>query len=43
MSIHAYSPPLSRTGAYHVAPDGRLEREAQDAEVELRAPAATPV
>lgn len=43
VSIHAYSPPLTRTGAYHVTPDGRLEREAQDAEVELRPAAASPV
>jgi mannose-6-phosphate isomerase-like protein (cupin superfamily) len=37
VTIHAYSPPLRRTGAYRVGPDGELEREAQPFEVELRA------
>ena len=36
VTIHAYSPPLRRTGAYRVGPDGELEREAQPFEVELR-------
>jgi quercetin dioxygenase-like cupin family protein len=36
ITIHAYSPPLRRTGAYRVGDDGELEREAQDYEVELR-------
>jgi mannose-6-phosphate isomerase-like protein (cupin superfamily) len=36
VTIHAYSPPLRRTGAYQVAPDGTLERESQPFEVELR-------
>jgi quercetin dioxygenase-like cupin family protein len=36
VSIHAYSPPLTRTGAYRVTDDGRLEREAMSAEAELR-------
>ena len=27
VTIHAYSPPLRRTGAYRVGPDGVLERE----------------
>ncbi len=36
VTIHAYSPPLRRTGAYRVGADGELEREAQDYEVELR-------
>jgi quercetin dioxygenase-like cupin family protein len=36
VTIHAYSPPLRRTGAYRVAQDGALERESQDFEVELR-------
>jgi quercetin dioxygenase-like cupin family protein len=41
VTIHAYSPPLRRTGAYRVGPDGELQREAQAFEVELRAqPAA---
>ena len=39
VSIHAYSPPLTRTGAYRVTDDGRLEREPQDAREELRAEA----
>lgn len=39
VTIHAYSPPLRRTGAYHVGPDGVLERSAQLAEQELRATA----
>lgn len=37
VTIHAYSPPLRRTGAYRVGSDGALEREAQTFEVELRA------
>lgn len=36
VTIHAYSPPLLRTGAYTVGPDGLLERESQSFEVELR-------
>lgn len=36
MTIHAYSPPLRRTGAYRVGPDGVLERESQPFETELR-------
>jgi quercetin dioxygenase-like cupin family protein len=36
VTVHAYSPPLRRTGAYRVGADGELEREAQDCEVELR-------
>ena len=36
LTIHAYSPPLRRTGAYRVAADGALERESQPFEVELR-------
>jgi mannose-6-phosphate isomerase-like protein (cupin superfamily) len=36
VTIHAYSPPLRRTGAYRVGADGELEREAQPFEVELR-------
>jgi quercetin dioxygenase-like cupin family protein len=35
VTIHAYSPPLRRTGAYRIGPDGELEREAQPFEVEL--------
>ena len=37
VTIHAYSPPLTRTGAYRVTADGRLEREARSGEAELRA------
>ncbi len=36
VTIHAYSPPLRRTGAYRVGTDGELERESQPFEVELR-------
>jgi mannose-6-phosphate isomerase-like protein (cupin superfamily) len=37
VTIHAYSPPLTRTSAYRVGPNGELEREAQSSEVELAA------
>jgi mannose-6-phosphate isomerase-like protein (cupin superfamily) len=37
VTIHAYSPPLARTGAYRIGPDGELERESLPSEVELRA------
>lgn len=37
VTIHAYSPPLRRTGAYRTGAGGRLERESQPFEVELRA------
>jgi quercetin dioxygenase-like cupin family protein len=37
VTIHAYSPPLSRTGAYSVGPDGELQRESLSIEEELRA------
>ena len=36
VTIHAYSPPLRRTGAYRVGAAGELERESQPCEVELR-------
>lgn len=39
VTLHAYSPPLIRTGAYRIAPDGELERELLSSEEELRAPA----
>ncbi len=32
VSVHVYSPPLRRTGAYEVAADGRLLRHAQPGE-----------
>jgi mannose-6-phosphate isomerase-like protein (cupin superfamily) len=37
VTIHAYSPPLIRSGAYRVGPDGELERELRSNEDELRA------
>ncbi|WP_210494190.1 cysteine dioxygenase family protein [Patulibacter sp. SYSU D01012] len=40
VSVHAYSPPLRRTGAYEVADDGRLLRFAQDGDEELAPRAA---
>jgi Cysteine dioxygenase type I len=40
LSLHAYSPPLRRTGAYSIGPDGELERAAQSSEEELRPQAA---
>jgi quercetin dioxygenase-like cupin family protein len=36
VTIHAYSPPLRRMGAYRIGPHGELERESQPFEVELR-------
>jgi len=40
VTIHAYSPPLRRTGAYRVSDAGELERESQPFEAELRPHAA---
>ena len=37
ITLHAYSPPLLRMGAYTVGPEGELEREALSCEQELRA------
>jgi predicted metal-dependent enzyme (double-stranded beta helix superfamily) len=37
ITLHAYSPPLIRMGAYRVGPQGELEREALSCEQELRA------
>src|SRR5947209_16130755 len=37
VTIHAYSPPLARSGAYRLGPDGELEREVLSLEDELRA------
>jgi quercetin dioxygenase-like cupin family protein len=37
VTIHAYSPPLVRTGAYRTGPEGELEREILSIEDELRA------
>jgi mannose-6-phosphate isomerase-like protein (cupin superfamily) len=42
VTVHAYSPPLRRMGAYHIGPDGLLRREAQGSEVQLRAEPALP-
>lgn len=39
VTIHAYSPPLRRMGAYRVDDEGVLERDSQSFELELRAPA----
>jgi hypothetical protein len=42
VTIHAYSPPLTRSGAYRIGLDGELERELLSGEEELRAePALT--
>jgi quercetin dioxygenase-like cupin family protein len=38
ITIHAYSPPLVRVGAYRVRGNGELERLAQSWDEELRAP-----
>jgi len=37
VTIHVYSPPLSRTGAYRIGIEGELEREALPYAAELRA------
>src|SRR5690349_18788729 len=37
VTIHAYSPPLRRTGTYRLGPGGELERTARAYEHELRA------
>jgi len=36
VTIHAYSPPLIRTGAYRLGPEGELRRVAMSVEEELR-------
>ena len=36
VTIHAYSPPLVKTGSYRIGPDGELERELLSTEDELR-------
>jgi Cysteine dioxygenase type I len=41
VTIHAYSPPLQRMGAYVVEPSGALRREVIDESEELRPLAAT--
>jgi mannose-6-phosphate isomerase-like protein (cupin superfamily) len=41
VTIHAYSPPLQRVGAYSVGDDGELMREARDGEQELKAELST--
>src|SRR5947199_4370166 len=40
VTLHAYSPPLARTGAYRIGSDGERERELVSAEEELRAAVA---
>jgi hypothetical protein len=37
VTIHAYSPPLTRMGAYRIGPGGELERQALSYEQTLRA------
>jgi hypothetical protein len=37
VTIHAYSPPLTRTGAYRVGPEGELERTSLPYDEELQA------
>jgi mannose-6-phosphate isomerase-like protein (cupin superfamily) len=37
VTIHAYSPPLTRTGVYRVGETGELQRESLTLEAELRA------
>ena len=37
VTLHAYSPPLIRTGAYRIGPDGELERELLSGAAELHA------
>jgi mannose-6-phosphate isomerase-like protein (cupin superfamily) len=37
VTIHAYSPPLARTGVYRVGAGGELQRESMSLEEELRA------
>ena len=37
VTVHAYSPPLRRMGAYRVGADGELQRKSQPFEQELRA------
>lgn len=36
VTLHAYSPPLVRTGAYRIRPDGELQRELLSIDEELR-------
>jgi hypothetical protein len=43
VTIHAYSPPLRRTGAYRVSADGALQRESLSIAQELRATATVSV
>jgi hypothetical protein len=40
VTLHLYSPPLRRMGAYEVLEDGRLARRSISAEQELAAPTA---
>jgi mannose-6-phosphate isomerase-like protein (cupin superfamily) len=42
VTIHAYSPPLTRMGAYRVGPHGELERESLPSETELQASVTAP-
>jgi hypothetical protein len=40
VTLHLYSPPLRRMGAYEVLPDGRLARRSISADEELGAQVA---
>jgi predicted metal-dependent enzyme (double-stranded beta helix superfamily) len=42
VTIHAYSPELTRMGAYEITPDGTLQRHSVGEEQELRAHAEVP-
>lgn len=42
VTIHAYSPALTRMGAYEIAPDGTLQRHSVGEEQKLRPLAAVP-
>ena len=40
VTLHAYSPPLTTTGAYRIGPGGELQRESLSCQEELRAATA---
>lgn len=42
VTLHAYSPPLTRMGAYWLGPDGELQRVSQPSDQELQAIASVP-
>ena len=41
VTVHAYSPPLTRMGAHRVGPGGELERESLPSGIELQAQVAS--